>query len=216
MTLKIAIYLILFAAIGLFLACGWTTSPEPLPPIESSAGQIQLVDATVEAVPEQVSDSVPERSTIVTGFSADFGLSSLKEQIARADVISRVTLHSVSSSTEQFDTPDSFQTDETAKDGDVRSIEFTFDVHDYLKGTGSTTLVAVVFGGQSYPTATEAEANGPDLSAERDTQWDSREAIVFLKVVINGSLGLIRPTVIGSVGDLDTCSTAESLNSGCQ
>ena len=152
-----------------------------LAPIESSAGQIQLVDATVEAVPEQVSDSVPERSTIVTGFSADFGLSSLKEQIARADVISRVTLHSVSSSTEQFDTPDSFQTDETAKDGDVRSIEFTFDVHDYLKGTGSTTLVAVVFGGQSYPTATEAEANGPDLSAERDTQWDSREAIVFLK-----------------------------------
>ncbi len=66
-------------------------------------------------------------------------------------------------------------------DGHVRSIEFTFDVHEYLKGTGSTTLAAVVFGGQSYPTATEAEANGPDLLAERDTQWDSREAIVFLE-----------------------------------
>ena len=182
MTLKIAIYLILFAAIGLFLACGWNTSPEPLPPIGSSAEKGQQVVAAVESVSEQDSDSVSEQSSSVTGFSVDFGLASLNERIARANVIARVTLRSVTSSTEQFDTRDALQRPGGGvNDGYVRSIEFTFDVHEYLKGAGGTTLVAVVFGGQSYPTTSEAEAKGPDLLAERGTQWDDRDAIVFLE-----------------------------------
>ena len=182
--LRLASYLMLFAVYGVVLACGWNITSEGLSTRESSARQSHLTEATAKAVPEQVSDSVSAQSAFVTGVAGsgvDLGQSSLKERIANADVIARVTLRSITSSTEQFDTPDSLQTDETMNDGYVRSIDFAFDVLDYLKGTGGTALVAVVYGGQSYPTATEAAANGPDLQVERDTQWDDREAIVFLE-----------------------------------
>ena len=182
MTLNPAINLILFAAFGVFLACGRDHVAEELSTIESVMGQSHPEQATVESVYEQGSDSVSERSAQVASSGIYHGQSSLRERIARADVIARVTLQSVTSSTEQFDTRDALQRPGGGvNDGYVRSVEFTFDVHEYLKGAGGTTLVAVVFGGQSYPTTSEAEAKGPDLLAERDTQWDDRESIVFLE-----------------------------------
>ena len=107
------------------------------------------------------------------------GETTLKERIAKAEVIARVSLNSVSKSTEQFDTPlDGMEGAE--QDGYVSSVDFVFDVHEYLKGTGSTNLTAIVFEYHPYPTVLEAKAKGRDLQAVRDTQWDDREAIIFL------------------------------------
>ena len=68
----------------------------------------------------------------------------------------------------------------------VRSVEFEFEVLEYLKGNGGSTIWGIVpsFGGG----LTEEEAGDPsqpDLLAIRDryfySRWDDREAIVFLR-----------------------------------
>ena len=59
-------------------------------------------------------------------------------------------------------------------------LKFTLTVHEYLKGAGGTSIVAVWVDGSSYDTRAKAEARKAVVLAERDTQWDSREAVIFL------------------------------------
>ena len=59
-------------------------------------------------------------------------------------------------------------------------LKFTLNVHEYLKGAGGTSIVAVWVDGSSYDTRAKAEARKTVVRAERDTQWDSREAVIFL------------------------------------
>ena len=65
------------------------------------------------------------------------------------------------------------------------AIEFRFDVLEYLKGTGGTTLTALAYGYHEdsdtlYETEEEAKANSWMLELHRDGRWDDRQAIVFL------------------------------------
>ena len=60
-------------------------------------------------------------------------------------------------------------------------LEFSFSVLDYLKGTGANDIVAVWDADPVFDTRQEAEAALPAIVAARDTQWDAREAIVFLQ-----------------------------------
>ena len=63
------------------------------------------------------------------------------------------------------------------------ALEYTFTVHEYLKGSGASQVTGIVVDyWNHYPTRAEAEAADTNLLAERDTQWESREAIVFLAV----------------------------------
>ena len=60
-------------------------------------------------------------------------------------------------------------------------MEFTFDVQEFLKGAGGSELVGIVYSVDVfYETRLIAQLMGLDLRTERDTQWDEREAIVFL------------------------------------
>ncbi len=64
----------------------------------------------------------------------------------------------------------------------VNALEFTFDVLEYLKGSGGTEIKAFAWDTREFfLTQAEAEAGGADLLASREARWDDREAIVFLQ-----------------------------------
>ncbi len=102
------------------------------------------------------------------------GPTSLEERIFASPVIARVQLDSATSTVESA----------TSYDGSTKYIallEFSFNVHEYLKGSGADDIVAVWESSPIFDTRQEAEAALPAIAAARDTRWDDREAIVFLK-----------------------------------
>ena len=104
----------------------------------------------------------------------DFGPASLEEAIIGSDVVARVRLRSVSQVVELHD----YSVGETAY---TRALEFNFDVLEYLKGGGGEQLVVVAYDLDTpFNTRAGAALLGENFLGERDTQWDDREAIVFL------------------------------------
>ena len=59
-------------------------------------------------------------------------------------------------------------------------LEFRFRIHEYLKGYGQTEITADVMG-DSFGTEAEAQAALPHMVSAHDTQWDNRQAILFLQ-----------------------------------
>ena len=103
-----------------------------------------------------------------------YGPASLEERIVGSDTIARVRLRSVSQTVEFHD----YTVGETAY---ARALEFNFDVLEYMKGSGGNKLVAVAYDlDVPFKTSQGAALLGEDFLGERDTQWDDREAIIFL------------------------------------
>ncbi len=101
-----------------------------------------------------------------------FGEESLDSRIANAEVIVRATLRSI--------TPTAERRLDFGKY--VGTLEFTFDVIEYLKGSGGTTVVAVASDVDTlYDNTADALTRARELITERDTQWDTRETLLFLK-----------------------------------
>ena len=95
---------------------------------------------------------------------------SLEERIARSDIIARVRLRSVSAAA-------------YPRVGGLEylsAMEHRFQALEYLKGSGNSELVAEVYDFRPHDTLQNATAHANALLAERDAQWDGREAIVFL------------------------------------
>ena len=101
------------------------------------------------------------------------GPTSLEERILESPVIARVRLDSVSSAVESGTTRLGMKY--------IATLEFSFSVQEYLKGSGADDVVAVWNAGQIFDTRQEAEDALPAIAAARDAQWDNREAVVFLK-----------------------------------
>ena len=103
-----------------------------------------------------------------------FGPASLEERIASSDVIGRVKLRSATQTVEPF----------LEYDGSkyyIGAVEFTFDVLEYLKGSGGSQLVGIAEDFDiPYNTKLAASTIRKDLLSGRDKRWDDREAIVFL------------------------------------
>ena len=101
-----------------------------------------------------------------------YGLAPLEETIARADVIARVQLRSVTAAAEPFD----------GQPGYIAALEFRFRVLEYLRGSGANELVAVVTdAGKYYSSTSDAiEAANVNMKNERDTRFDNRQAIIYL------------------------------------
>ena len=75
----------------------------------------------------------------------------------------------------------------TAADDKYRAVvKFNLTVIEHLKGTSPTSIVAFRVYGWPYDTHSEAESRGAALLAERDTQWDNHEAIIFLDKPLPG------------------------------
>ena len=94
---------------------------------------------------------------------------SLEEQIFRSSVIVRATLQSATAAA-------------AAGGGGYQAVqELRFTVHEYLKGSGPTSIVVAVRGGHGYLTPVEAQEAADFFAARRVTTWDDREGVLFLR-----------------------------------
>ncbi len=109
-----------------------------------------------------------------------YGQMTMEEQITQADVVVRASLESVTTGTERWD--DSEHLPPEPGDRYVGTLEHTFSIHEYIKGTGDDEVVALVVAMESYGHETVAGAAdaATNLLNRRDAQWDGREAILFL------------------------------------
>ncbi len=93
----------------------------------------------------------------------------LEEKIIDSDAVVRATMTSLTSEVV------------IKADGRYAAVlKFSLKVSEYLKGTGPSSIVAVWLDGRSYELRKQAEAEMKAILAERDSQWDGREAIIFL------------------------------------
>ncbi len=127
-----------------------------------------------------------------------YELHSMEEMIMRSDFIAVVNLESVSRGVERFryrcDGGYSMALDPTFRY--TMTLDYTFEVEEYLKGAGEDRIVATVIGGGraggKYRTPVGALlSERPDQ--HRKTNWDDRKAIVFLKRDSESSLGVSSP-----------------------
>ena len=68
----------------------------------------------------------------------------------------------------------------------LESSKFNLTVSEYLKGTGPSSVVAVWVDGNSYGIRQQADRRRDDILGERNSQWDNKEAIIFLCGVLSG------------------------------
>ena len=135
------------------------------------------------------------------------GQQSLEERILSGEIIARVELASHRIVGARY-----INRAGTLLDLYSPAIEFTFNVLEYLKGTGGTTLTALAYGYHEdadtlHDTAKEAKANSWMLELHRDGRWDDRQAIVFLvRPVPDG------PYLIGRIGTRTDFWDTEVLN----
>ena len=104
------------------------------------------------------------------------GDSSLGQKIIHRDTAVKATMTSLSSEVVVL-------TDFYRSGTDNRyspMLKFNLSVSEYLRGTGSTSTVAIWFNGHTYETREEADDKLARILAARDGQWDNREAVIFL------------------------------------
>ena len=107
------------------------------------------------------------------------GESSMEEVIAYAEAVARVRFRSARQTIEEirFD----FRNSDRYLTYYANSIEITFEVLEYLRGSGGDEIKAVLFDHDGLrETRAEVEALNENLLSLRTTQWDEREAIVLL------------------------------------
>ena len=183
----------LLVAIVLF-GCGETERPSRPPATATAMAAAAAAAASPVGQPAppketaRVEPTTPPRSSVSYPMKY-FGLAPTEELIATSDTIIRGTLLSTATSTLQAEY--SYHPYTWAA-----NLEFRFQVHEYLKGSGPDEIVAIVTGGP-YETEADAEAALPEIVAFHDARWDDREAIVFM----NSSW--IGPSSHASIGEAD-------------
>ena len=101
------------------------------------------------------------------------GRATLDETILSSDVIARVSL--VSKRAFVSKRPDA--------DWDIWGalLEFRFQVHEYLKGSGPNEINGLVYIEYYHGSEAEAREGASQIVAAHDSRWDDREAVVFLR-----------------------------------
>ncbi len=153
-----------------------TTLPTPI------AARIESSPTAPSVVPTPTSIPTPtapaSQSSAAPGWTIPindhFGQSLLKERINQSDVIARVRLQSVEPAVAVYTYPSGNQWYHAA-------IKYTFEALEYLRGNGGSELIAVAPAAYiESRSEQDVLAAGPHIVAARDTQWDDREAIIFL------------------------------------
>ena len=102
-----------------------------------------------------------------------FGPSSIEERILSSVAIVRARL--TNTTTEVVTT-----TADYWGDYHYPALKFTFSVSEYLYGSGADTITAYFVGSALFDTAQEAEDWAPTQASQRDSQFDGRDAVLFL------------------------------------
>lgn len=117
-----------------------------------------------------------------TGSIAYLGPSSLEERIAGADLIVKARLRNVTTGIERWD-PEYINITTRPRTSYIPVLKHNFAVLEYLKGTGDDQVIAVVYNETEaigYASTGDASAAADAFLASRDTQYDGRDAIIFL------------------------------------
>ena len=155
----------LTAALLLLVLLGCAGGPEP------------VRQPTALPIPPTVETSVTKtvHHGTILDFHGDSGAATVAEMIARSKVVVRATFASVE--------PVGTRSD----DQWLGSLEITFDVAEYLKGTGPTQVKALAYGwpigGDLLMDQTEPGAIEKARAVLLDARWDDREAVVFLRTL---------------------------------
>ena len=135
-----------------------------------------------EVMPTPTATPLPTPTETTANGGSNFSLTNapdwpIESRILRSDVVARVKLHSVAHVVERVPKAPEYN----GKDYYVAALEFTFDVLEYLKGSGGNRIKAIADDyDEWFATEAKAIANGPDLLSTRITRWDDREAIIFV------------------------------------
>ena len=183
--------LLLIPLVAVLLACGEVTrTDDPAtsvaePPNASAEGQTAQGDGPSEhaeyptpqfgepaPVPPPTGGPPPSMALPLSLYVGD---SLIEEKIIESPVIVKATMTAFSSDT-------AVVTDVYSGTDNMHSavLKFKLNVDEYLKGTGPSSIVAVWVDGRSYDTEAEANRGKAVILAERDNQWDDKEAIFFL------------------------------------
>ena len=142
--------------------------PDPTPAVEQKAAEPETVKTLQHGPPSY----------------GEYGVATLEEMLASSVVIIRGRLASVRGVGVRSYRGVSGTPPDSTFEGYIDALEFTFDVLEYLKGSGGPTVTAVAYD-LSYSvddTREDAAASADwNLLPGRDNRWDSREAIVFLR-----------------------------------
>ena len=176
-------------ATAVLMGCAAPVPVEPnAPTVEATPTVTVAPAATPEPVvvaPEPTATPRPQILAPSSVISKPFGETSVLERVASADVIVRAEVESVSQVVDSFSI--------IGVDGQpktpvfAKGLAYRFDVNEYLKGSGGNQVVGVVLDrAKTYSTKADADADTTDYLAARDTQWEDREAILFLANWRNG------------------------------
>ena len=163
--------------------------PAPKPDT-APATDVQVTPAPLPVAANDSSRESAEASTNTrntTEYGSGFrryygGEATLEERIAVADVIAIARMASVTAGVEEFE-PYTSVGEATTRQEFVGALRFTFNVSTYLKNdktSTSTELTAVVNSWHYMLTRAEAQTVADQMLADRDTQWDDRDAVIFL------------------------------------
>ena len=148
--------MILIPMVAILLACGLVARSD------DSASQV--------GEPSTLSPSSGDRALPLYA-----GDSLIEEKVINSSTVVRATM--ASSSLEVI----------VDADGEYAvAVKFNLAVTEYLKGTGPSNIVAVWVDGNFYDSREKADSRRDVLLAERDDQWDDREAIIFMYGVLSG------------------------------
>ena len=183
-----------------FLGCAGETGPAGA--IEAE-GVVEVVDS-MESHDEgglEATDDAEDDGDLGSCWPEEYyGPVTLEEMITTSVVIARVSLLSVEPTAEASELHPSVVYVEKRSTSTVHvpTLTYTFSVHEYLKGGGGSTIAGRTRGWDTnngcvelleYETMAEAQAVAPGLLEARDSRWDNREAIIFLRP--NNWLGII-------------------------
>ena len=176
--------MLLIPFIGLLLSCGlFTRADDPATqvaetPVASTEGPAEQADSQIPQVGEPALVPPPTGGpppSVDLPPSPYVGDSLIEEKIVESSVVVKATMTAFSS--EIVVVTDIY----SGSDNKYSALlTFSLNVSEYLKGTGPSSIVAVWVDGRSYDTNDEANNAKTIILAERDAQWDDREALIFL------------------------------------
>ena len=165
-----------------------TKPKEVTSPVKQEESSVQAVKEQAPVEKSSQAVMAEKVQSVYMPFYGVFGTATLEEMIAHATIIVRATFDSVRPvGVRSIDT---YDTESQQFDGYHGSLEFTFNVLEYLKGTGGNQIKGIAHGWPTHLSkpytviaATEAEAAtlARGLLTHRDTRWDDHEAIVIFR-----------------------------------
>lgn len=155
MVYRTVICVLLVGVVGVVLACSLFGQP----------------DGDNEGPPRSTTGAIP--SPAQSAPAPYNGPDSIEERILSSAAIVRARL--TSTTTEVVTT-----TVEPWDEDYYVTLKFQFSVSEYLYGSGADTITAYFVGNSGFPTVQDAEDFAPTMASQRDSQFDNRDAVLFL------------------------------------